>query len=559
MQAGGDDITEVGIPFSDPVAEGPAIQETNLVIRYYNPIFTYGEDKAAQDVHEAGANGFLVVDLPPGEASRFREKCTNAGKTQWRVYGLSHVPPTALSTSLYRLSYLTSITDSFNYVVPPTGSTGSSVKGFVNSELPVIITHARKHTSVPLAMVFGVATCLHFDAVVEVGADGVVIGSRIRLLSSDSSTGVRSSQYHYPVVAGISQPTGMSHLSPHFGQFGGQLNATRTDPTFWAEFESHYSYMYRPSTLCLAESLTKEDLNHIGSHKINNAVGQILLAKQLRKTRVITETGTGQHGVATATVCARFGMECIIYMGAEDVRRQALNVFRVKMLGAEVMPAESGSKTLKDAANEAMRDWVTNLVTTHSLIGFCFDPHPFPTIVCDYQKVIGREVKAQMEEAIGKLPDVVVACVGSGSNAIGCFYEYIPDTSVHLVGVEAGGEGGSWLGIDDERHNAILARGKPGVLHGVRTYVLQDPAGQIVEMDTISAGWDYPAVGPEHSWLKDSGRAEYVAATDEEALRGLRLCTQLKGIIPACLSGRCDKSVGQISESLHGKWAVHLD
>ncbi|KAI6126574.1 tryptophan synthase beta subunit-like PLP-dependent enzyme [Pisolithus sp. B1] len=225
-------------------------------------------------------------------------------------------------------------------------------------------------------------------------------------------------------------------------------------------------------------------------------------------------------------------MECIIYMGAEDVRRQALNVFRVKMLGAEVMPAESSSKTLKDAANEVMRDWVTNLVTTHSLIGFCFDPHPFPTIVCDYQKVIGREVKAQMEEAIGKLPDVVVACVGSSSNAIGCFYEYIPDMSVHLMGVKAGGEGGSWLGIDDERHNAILARGKPGVLDGVRTYVLQDPAGQIVEMDTISAGWDYPTVGPEHSWLKDSGRAEYVAATDEEALRGLRLCTQLKGIIP---------------------------
>ncbi|KAI6161858.1 tryptophan synthase beta subunit-like PLP-dependent enzyme [Pisolithus thermaeus] len=587
-----------------------------LLMGYYNPVLAYGEDKAVQDAREAGANGFIMVDLPPEEASGFREKCTSAG--------LSYVPLVAPSTSLHRLPYLTSIADSFIYVVSRMGTTGSSVKGFVNSELPDIIARIRKHTSVPLAVGFGVATRLHFDAVVEAGADGVVVGSRIVSLikqapadqvpqvvenfcrglkgssSSDSSTaGVQSSQYHYPVVAGISRPTGMTLLPPRFGQFGGQYvpealfdclieleeahNATRTDPTFWAEFEGHYGYMNRPSKLYFAESLTKyangaqiwlkrEDLYVSADHAI-------LLAKRLGKTRIIAETGAGQHGVATATVCARFGMECVIYMGAEDARRQALNVFRMKMLGAKVVPVESGSKTLKDAVNEAMRDWVTNLATTHFLIGSCFGPHPFPTIVRDYQKVIGREIKAQMKEAIGKLPDVVVACVGGGSNAIGSFYEFIPDTSVHLVGVEAGGEG-----IDGERHSATLARGKPGVLHGVRTYVLQDPAGQIVETHSISAGLDYPGVGPEHSWLKDSGRAEYVVATDEEALRGFRLCTQLEGIIPAlesshalwegvrraktlpketnlviCLSGRGDKDVEQISELLPGKWADRLD
>ncbi|KAI6141833.1 tryptophan synthase beta subunit-like PLP-dependent enzyme [Pisolithus tinctorius] len=652
MQAGGADIIEVGVPFSDPIADGPAIQETNLValqngvdyalilrqikearskgltapvllMGYYNPILAYGEDKAVQDARDAGANGYIMVDLPPEEASGFREKCTRAG--------LSYVPLVAPSTSLHRLPYLASIADSFIYVVSRMGTTGSSVKGFVNSELPDIIARIRKHTSVPLAVGFGVATRAHFDAVVEAGADGVVVGSRIVSLikeapagqvpqvvenfcrglkgsspSNSSTAGVQSSQYHYPVVAGISRPTGMTLLPPRFGQFGGQYvpealfdclieleeahNATRNDPTFWAEFESHYGYMNRPSKLYFAESLTKyangaqiwlkrEDLNHTGSHKINNAVGQILLAKRLGKTRIIAETGAGQHGVATATVCARFGMECVIYMGAEDVRRQALNVFRMRMLGAKVVPVESGSKTLKDAVNEAMRDWVTNLATTHFLIGSCFGPHPFPTIVRDYQKVIGREIKAQMKEATGKLPDVVVACVGGGSNAIGSFYEFIPDTSVHLVGVEAGGEG-----IDGDRHSATLARGKPGVLHGVRTYVLQDPAGQIVETHSISAGLDYPGVGPEHSWLKDSKRAEYVVATDEEALRGFRLCTQLEGIIPAlesshalwegirraktlpketnlviCLSGRGDKDVEQISQLLPGKWADRLD
>ncbi|KAI6095850.1 tryptophan synthase beta subunit-like PLP-dependent enzyme [Pisolithus sp. B1] len=381
MQAGGDDITKVGIPFSDPVAEGPAIQETNLMIcyaalqnrasqrgskqgptvlvlltGYYNPILTYGEDKATQDVHEAGANGFLMVDLPPGEASGFCEKCMNARFLQ-------------LHCSTYFLEFI--------YHSSQMGSTELSVKGFINSELPVIITHVHKHTSMPLAMVFGVAMCLHFDAIVEVRADGVVVRSHI--------------------VSLIKEAPLESLTKSH--------SATGPVSCFYS--------------------------NHTGSHKINNAVGQ--------------------HGVATATVCACFRMECIIYMGAEDVRRQALNVFHMKMLGAEV---------------------------------------------------IRCEVKAQMEEAIGKLLDVVIACIGDGSNTIGCFYEFTPDMSVHLMGVEAGGE---------------------------------DPAGQIVEMDTISAGWDYPAIGPEHSWFKDSRQAEYIVAMDEEALRGLHLCTQLKGIITAIL------------------------
>ncbi|KAH0831418.1 bifunctional tryptophan synthase TRP1 [Lanmaoa asiatica] len=657
MQAGGADIIEVGVPFSDPIADGHAIQETNLValkngvdyslilsqvkaardkgltvpvilMGYYNPILAYGEDRAVQDARDSGANGFILVDLPPEEAFTFREKCMNAG--------LSYIPLIAPSTSLTRLPFLTSIADTFIYVVSRMGTTGSSVQGIVNTELPDIIARVRKHTTVPLAVGFGVATRAHFEAIVEAGADGVVVGSRFVTIMKQSpvdqvpqaienfckeitlkgqhnvitTIGQEPSKY---VVQGIDRPIGSTILPPRFGQFGGQYvpealfdclieleeayNATLIDPSFWAEFESHYGYMNRPSKLYFAESLTqyaggaqiwlkREDLNHTGSHKINNAIGQVLLAKRLGKTRIIAETGAGQHGVATATVCARFGIQCVIYMGAEDVRRQALNVFRIKMLGATVIPVESGSKTLKDAVNEAMRDWVTNLANTHFLIGSCFGPHPFPTIVRDYQRVIGREIKAQMKEAAGKLPDVVVACVGGGSNAIGSFYDFIPDKSVHLVGVEAGGEG-----LDGDRHSATLAKGKPGVLHGVRTYILQSPDGQIKETHSVSAGLDYPGVGPEHSWLKDSGRAEYVVANDEEALRGFRLCTQLEGIIPAlesshalwegvrraktlskqtnlvislrienqCLSGRGDKDVEQISQLLPGKWADRLD
>jgi tryptophan synthase len=270
--------------------------------------------------------------------------------------------------------------------------------------------------------------------------------------------------------------------------------------------------------------LKREDLNHTGSHKINNAIGQALLAKRLGKKRIIAETGAGQHGVATATVCAKLGMECIIYMGANDVRRQALNVFRIRLLGAKVIPVESGSKTLKDAINEAMRDWVTNVNTTHYLVGSAIGPHPFPQIVREFQSVIGRETKEQMMKLTGRLPDAVIACVGGGSNAIGMFAPFIDDLSVRIIGVEAGGDG-----IETGRHSATLSAGKPGVLHGTKTYLLQDEHGQVIETHSISAGLDYPGVGPEHAMLKDSGRAEYVSASDIEALKGFKMISQLEG------------------------------
>ena len=272
--------------------------------------------------------------------------------------------------------------------------------------------------------------------------------------------------------------------------------------------------------------LKREDLAHTGAHKINNALGQVLLARRMGKRRIIAETGAGQHGVATATACARFGLECIVYMGAEDVRRQALNVFRMRLLGAEVRPVDSGSRTLKDAINETIRDWVTNVRDTHYVIGSVIGPHPYPTIVRDLQTVIGVEARAQCLEKLGRLPDVVVACVGGGSNAIGLFHPFL-DYPVRLIGVEAAGEG------LDARNAATLTMGRPGVLHGTRTYLLQDDEGQIEEAHSISAGLDYPGVGPEHSWLKLSERAEYVSADDDEALAGFRLLCETEGIVPA--------------------------
>ncbi|KAF9817848.1 hypothetical protein IEO21_03190 [Rhodonia placenta] len=655
MQEGGADIIELGVPFSDPMADGPAIQETNVIalenkveypnclgivrearkrgltvpvmlMGYYNPLLAYGENKAIQDASEAGANGFIVVDLPPEEAISFREKCTKAG--------LSYVPLIAPSTSERRIEFLASIADSFIYVVSKMGTTGSSVSGTMNNALPELISRVREYTDIPLAVGFGVATRQHFDLVADAGADGVVIGSRLVSIikNAPASEVSKSVEAYCREISLKDQPqtrprlstatSSASHVSraskansdtvkqnllpPRFGEFGGQYvpealwdclieleeahQSAMKDPAFWKEFESFYGYMNRPSKLYKAEQLTKqaggatiwlkrEDLNHTGSHKINNAMGQILLAKRLGKKRIIAETGAGQHGVATATVCARFGMECVIYMGAEDVRRQALNVFRIRMLGAKVVPVHSGSCTLKDAVNESLRDWVTNLSETHYLIGSAIGPHPFPTIVRDFQRIIGQEIKSQLHAEIGKLPDAVVACVGGGSNAIGTFYDFILEKDVQLIGVEAGGEG-----LDGDRHSATLSKGQAGVFHGVKTYILQSPSGQIVETHSISAGLDYPGVGPEHAWLKDSGRAKYVVATDEEALRGFRMLTQLEGIIPAlesshaiwegvrlaktlpreaniviCLSGRGDKDVEQISQLLPGKWEDVLD
>jgi len=314
----------------------------------------------------------------------------------------------------------------------------------------------------------------------------------------------------------------------------------RHDDAFKAEFRRELAnFVGRPSPVYHADRLSRElggaqiylkreDLNHTGAHKINNTIGQALLAKRMGKPRVIAETGAGQHGVATATICARYGMECVVYMGSEDIRRQAANVYRMKLLGAVVVPVDSGSRTLKDALNEAMRDWVTNVSDTFYIIGTVAGPHPYPMLVRDFQSVIGRESIAQMQEQCGRQPDAVIACVGGGSNAMGIFYPYIPLAGVRLIGVEAAGEG-----IATGHHAASLTAGRPGVLHGNRTYLLQDENGQITETHSISAGLDYPGVGPEHAWLKDSGRAEYVSISDAEALQAFHDLCRLEGIIPA--------------------------
>ena len=342
----------------------------------------------------------------------------------------------------------------------------------------------------------------------------------------------------------------------HFGPYGGRFvsetlmealddleklyRTLSADPAFQAEFDRDLAhYVGRPSPLYLAERLTakvggaqiylkREDLNHTGAHKVNNTVGQALLAKHMGKPRVIAETGAGQHGVATATVAARLGLECQVYMGADDVKRQSLNVYRMKLLGAEVIPVTSGSRTLKDAMNEAMRDWVTNIDDTFYIIGTVAGPHPYPQLVRDFQCVIGREAREQCLIQAGRLPDALVACVGGGSNAIGLFHPFLNDDSVKMYGVEAGGHG-----ISTGEHAAPLSAGQPGVLHGNRTYLMSDEAGQIIETYSVSAGLDYPGVGPEHSWLKDIGRVEYVDATDEEALTAFRELTRVEGIMPA--------------------------
>lgn len=342
----------------------------------------------------------------------------------------------------------------------------------------------------------------------------------------------------------------------HFGPYGGVFVAEtlvhaldelkrayercKGDSAFRAEFAHELKhYVGRPSPVYHARRwserfggaqlyLKREDLNHTGAHKINNVIGQALLARHMGKRRVIAETGAGMHGVAAATIAARYGMECVVYMGSEDIKRQVQNVYRMKLLGAAVVPVESGSKTLKDALNEAMRDWVTNVESTFYIIGTVAGPHPYPMMVRDFQSVIGREAREQMQELAGRQPDAVLACVGGGSNAMGIFHEYIPDAKVRLIGVEAAGHG-----LESGKHAATLCVGKPGVLHGNRTYLLQDENGQILETHSISAGLDYPGVGPEHAWLKESGRAEYVAITDDEALQAFHDLCRLEGIIPA--------------------------
>jgi tryptophan synthase beta chain len=386
-----------------------------------------------------------------------------------------------------------------------------------------------------------------------------------------------------------------------FGMFGGRFvaetlmplileleeayNAAKADPAYHAEMAYGLKhYVGRPSPLYFAERLSehfdgakiylkREELNHTGSHKVNNVLGQILLARRMGKKRIIAETGAGQHGVATATLCARYGLECIVYMGAVDVARQAPNVFRMQMLGATVVPVESGTKTLKDAMNEALRDWVTNVATTFYCIGTVAGPHPYPAMVRDFQSIIGKETREQMQEAEGRLPDSLIACIGGGSNAMGLFHPFLDDSSVEIYGVEAAGHG-----IPSGLHAASLTGGRPGVLHGNRTFLLMDDDGQIKDAHSISAGLDYPGIGPEHSWLHDVGRVKYLSATDEEALEAFQLLSRLEGIIPALesahalarvaelapqkpkdhlmvvsLSGRGDKDIPQVAEILAGR------
>jgi len=342
-----------------------------------------------------------------------------------------------------------------------------------------------------------------------------------------------------------------------FGQYGGRFvsetlmpliielersyQELKKDDDFWKEYEELLNnYVGRPSPMYFAERLTsylkgpkiyfkRDELNHTGAHKINNVIGQLLLAKRMGKKRIIAETGAGQHGVATATVCARFGLECIVFMGETDVKRQAPNVFRMKLLGAEIRSVTSGRGTLKDAMNEALRDWVSNVDNTFYCIGTVAGPHPYPTMVRDFQSIIGREARFQLKKMEGRAPDIIVACIGGGSNAIGLFHEFLDDEAIDIIGVEAGGEG-----IDSSmKHAASLTGGSPGVLHGNKTYLLQDPEGQIIEGHSISAGLDYPGIGPEHSWLNDLGRVMYVSVTDFEALDAFKLCSRLEGIIPA--------------------------
>lgn len=565
------------------------------------------------------------------------------------VSSLSYVPLIAPATSESRMKLLCKIADSFIYVVSRMGVTGAT--GTLNAALPDLLDRVHKYSgNVPAAVGFGVSTKDHFLSVGTI-AEGVVIGSQIInvLSDSDPGQGAKNVEDYCNYISGHTykqngttrevgiveamaeakepqdvqvdkvitdedtQPgpgladqidalnangaTNGASVAARFGEFGGQyvpeslmdclaeleqgFNEANSDPKFWEEYRSYYPYMGRPAQLHLAERLTehagganiwlkREDLNHTGSHKINNALGQILLARRLGKTEIIAETGAGQHGVATATVCAKFGMKCTIYMGAEDVRRQALNVFRIKLLGAQVIAVEAGSRTLRDAVNEALRAWVVKLSSTHYIIGSAIGPHPFPTIVRTFQSVIGNETKEQMQAKRGKLPDAVVACVGGGSNAVGMFYPFSNDPSVKMLGVEAGGDG-----INTARHSATLTGGTKGVLHGVRTYVLQDEHGQISDTHSVSAGLDYPGVGPELSSWKDTERANFIAATDAEAFQGFRLLSELEGIIPAletahaiygaielaktmekdhdvviCLSGRGDKDVQSVADEL---------
>jgi tryptophan synthase len=533
----------------------------------------------------AGVDGFIVVDLPPEEAFPFVHLC--------QAKGLSFVPLIAPTTTDARMKYLATAASSFIYCVSVTGVTGT--RGAVASDLPAFIARIRAQTSLPLAIGFGIANPAQVAEVAALG-DGVVVGSAI--INAISATprdatqadkGAALKAFIASLKAGTTaQPASarsaayratpsmvVPDLGPsHFGRFGGKFipetlseaheeleaayYAAMADPAYLEELDFYRrEFVGGPTPVHQAKRLSalvggariwlkREDLAHTGAHKINNAVGQALLAVRLGKKRIIAETGAGQHGVATATVCAMLGLECVVYMGAVDCERQKLNVFRMRTLGATVVAVQSGSRTLKDAINEAVRDWVTNVRTTHYIIGSAVGAHPFPTIVRDFQSVIGREARAQMLAHAGKLPDAVVACVGGGSNAIGTFHPFLKDAAVRLVGAEAGGAG---VG-EGVLNSATLTLGTPGVLQGALTYMLQTKEGQTAKTSSISAGLDYPGVGPEHAFLKDTGRAEYVAVTDAQALEGFNLLCRYEGVIPALESSHAVYAAIELAKQL---------
>lgn len=623
FQDGGVDVIELGMPFSDPIADGPTIQVANTValqngvtmtqtldmvrqaraegvtvpiilMGYYNPILSYGEQKFIEDAAEVGASGFIIVDLPPEEAIKVRNFVDDKG--------LSLIPLVAPSTTDQRLELLAQIATSFIYVVSRMGITGAQTS--VADDLTELVERVRKYTKdIPLAVGFGVSTREHFTTVGSV-SDGVVIGSKIIKLIEEAKEDERyitAKQYVEGILAGKKHKnlsvnefkalqtesinagkknaakaadfSEVHKFKATFGDFGGQyvpealhaclreleqgFESAVADPIFWKEFRDLYSYIGRPSSLHRAERLSeycggaqiwlkREDLNHTGSHKINNALAQVLIAKRLGKKKIIAETGAGQHGVATATACAKFGMECTVFMGAEDVRRQALNVFRMRILGAKVVAVTNGTKTLRDATSEAFRFWVSNLKTTHYVVGSAIGPHPYPILVRTFQSVIGNETKEQFAKLNdGKLPDAIVACVGGGSNSTGMFSPFEKDTSVKFLGVEAGGDG-----VDTKFHSATLTAGRPGVFHGVKTYVLQDVDGQVHDTHSVSAGLDYPGVGPELASWKASGRATFIAATDAQALEGFKLLSQLEGIIPALESSHAVYGAVQLAKTM---------
>jgi tryptophan synthase len=615
MEAGGTSVIELGVPYTDPQADGATIQLTNqiaikggtdsikdvlgfvkearsrgltipvILMGYYNPFFQYGVDALAADTAAAGGDGFIVVDLPPEEGSTFVNTCAK--------HKLSYIPLIAPTSTDERIKYLLESASSFVYCVSVTGVTGSRTE--LPADLTDFIARIRKQTDLPLAVGFGIGNPQQVNQVAEIG-DGVVVGSAI--LNAVDKAGENASpaerakackDFISDMVTGAKQknPANQAKIigkepaaeapendESRFGEFGGQFipetlseafreidveyKKLKVDPEFLAEVARYRKeFVGGPTPLHLAPRLTefagganiwlkREDLAHTGAHKINNAIGQALMAKALGKERIIAETGAGQHGVATATVCAMLGLECIVYMGEVDTERQKLNVFRMNTLGATVIPVKNGQRTLKDAINEAMRDWVTNVRDTHYLIGSAVGPHPFPTIVRDFQSVIGKEIKAEMQEKIGKLPDAVVACVGGGSNAIGAFHPFIKDESVALHGAEAAG-----FGEDvEEGHCATMSAGTPGVLQGAMTYIIQSKDGQSKQSHSISAGLDYVGVGPEHAWLKSTGRGKYASVTDEQALEGFDWLCKYEGIIPALETSHAVYHAVQIAKTM---------